>query len=271
MKASRKPPTVARSQAGFTLVEVTIILLVLVILSMILLPQIGNFNRLARKVKVMEDLGAICATMKKFFDEVMVSAVWENPGGGTQSPSGVRIGLVHGPGGPPADNNSATFHQVNSPDDPWSQTATGTAVALLNVDTDAPGTASTAVDFAVDRFEHHLMINDPFGDSSSDFFTRYKNTSELASANFFLSWKGPYFDTFTPDPWGTRYLSNVFALHTLSNPREYFTGAVVCYSVGPDQQVSTRFNQPMDSPDNLYGWQVGGDDIAVVLSAGGPF
>lgn len=271
MKASRKPRTVARSQAGFTLVEVTIILLVLVILSMILLPQIGNFNRLARKVKVMEDLGAICATMKKFFDEVMVSAVWENPGGGTETPSGIRIGLFHGPGEPPADNNDATFHQVNSPNDPWSQTATGAAVAVLNVDTDAPGTASTAVDFAADRFEHHLMINDPFADTSTDLFTRYKNVSELASADFFMSWKGPYFDTFTPDPWGTRYLSNVFGLHTLTNPYEYFTGAVVCYSAGPDQQVSTRFNQPMDSPDNLHGWQVGGDDIAVVLSAGGPF
>ena len=34
---------------GFTLVEVTIILLVLVILSTIMLPQLGNFNRLARR------------------------------------------------------------------------------------------------------------------------------------------------------------------------------------------------------------------------------
>ncbi len=267
---STKQPGV-RSQAGFTLVEVTIILLVLVIISMIMLSQLGNFNRLARKVKVYEDLGAICATLKKFLHEVTISAVWENPGGGSQAPSGVRIGLLHGPGDPPFDGNSNTFHQVNSPNDPWSQTGDGTTTVKLSVETDAPGLASTAVNFAVDRLENHLQVNDPFGDGSVGITTRYRNTSELASANFFLSWKGPYFDTITPDPWGDRYVANVFGLHSLSNPYEYFTGAVVCFSAGPDEQISTRFNQPMDDPDNSYGWQVGGDDIAVILSAGGPF
>ena len=53
-KGSRK--AYAR-EGGFTLVEVTIILLVLVILSTIMLPQLGNFNRLARRVKVSEDVG----------------------------------------------------------------------------------------------------------------------------------------------------------------------------------------------------------------------
>ena len=72
----------AMRQDGFTLVEVTIILLVLVILSTIMLPQLGNFNRLARFVKVKEDLGALCATMKKFLDEVMVRGPFEQPGGG---------------------------------------------------------------------------------------------------------------------------------------------------------------------------------------------
>ncbi len=48
------------AERGFTLVEVTIILMVLKILRTILLPQIGNFNRLARFVRVKEDLGAIC-------------------------------------------------------------------------------------------------------------------------------------------------------------------------------------------------------------------
>lgn len=258
-------------QTGFTLVEVTIILLVLVILSMIMLPQLGNFNRLARKVKVMEDLGAICATLKLFFDEVTVGAVWENPGGGTQQPSGARIGLLHGPGNPPADNTNASFHQVNSPDAPWSQTATGTAATVMSINTDAPGDASTAVEFSVDRFENHLMINDPFADHSTARTSRYRNIAELENADFFLSWKGPYFDAFTPDPWGSRYLSNVFGLHTVTDPTGYFSTAVLCYSAGPDRQVSTRFNQPMDSPLNSHGSISGGDDIAVVLSSGGPF
>lgn len=264
----------SRSQRGFTLVEVTIILLVLVILSMIMLPQIGNFNRLARKVKVMEDLGAICASLKKFFDEVLVGAVWENPGGGEAPASGERIGLLHGPGTVAADPNGAPFHNVLSPADPWSQTAQGSPGFLpITVNTDAPGMASTSVDFGVDRFENHLIVNDPFADGSTAFFTRYANTSELAVGHsaFYLSWKGPYFDTFTSDPWGGRYLSNVFSLHVVDPGTgvEYFTSAVVCYSAGPDHAVSTPFNQPMDEPP--YGWLTGGDDFAVVLSAGGPF
>jgi len=64
------------SQKGFTLVEVTIILLVLVILATIMLPQLGNFNRLARFVKVREDVGAICSVMKKMLDEVMLGTVY---------------------------------------------------------------------------------------------------------------------------------------------------------------------------------------------------
>ena len=88
-----------RRERGFTLVEVTIILLVLVILSGIMLPQLGNFNRLARYVKVKEDLGAICASLKKFIDEVMV-VPFGQPGGGIATPTD-PIGLLVGPGTPP--------------------------------------------------------------------------------------------------------------------------------------------------------------------------
>lgn len=274
MMASARSTRRTEPQSGFTLVEVTIILLVLVILSMIMLPQLGNFNRLARKVKVMEDLGAICASMKKFFDEVMVGAVWENPGGAQAPPSGTRIGLLHGPGAPAADPNGAGFHNVDAPGEPWSQTAVGSpGFQPYSIRTDAPGTAASAVTFGVDRFENHMQFNDPFADGSMAFSTRYKNTSEgaLGANAFFLSWKGPYFDTFTPDPWGGRYLSNVFALHSVyaGTGGEYFSSAVVCYSAGPDREVASAFNQPMDLEP--HGWLTGGDDTAVVLSAGGPF
>jgi hypothetical protein len=47
-------PQEIQNQRGFTLAAVTIILLVLVILSTIMLPQLGNFNRLARFVVVKE-------------------------------------------------------------------------------------------------------------------------------------------------------------------------------------------------------------------------
>ncbi|HJO03815.1 MAG TPA: type II secretion system protein [Acidobacteriota bacterium] len=68
------------SERGFTLVEVTVILLVLVILSTIMLPQIGGYNRLARFVRVKEDLGAICSVIKAMLDDVGEGAIFEEAG-----------------------------------------------------------------------------------------------------------------------------------------------------------------------------------------------
>ena len=45
---------------------------------------------------IKEDLGAICATMKKFLDEVVVPGPFEQPGGGVAPPEW-PIGLLVGP------------------------------------------------------------------------------------------------------------------------------------------------------------------------------
>lgn len=69
------------------------ILLVLVTLSMIMLPQLGNFNWLARYVVVKEDVAALCAPLKKFLDGVMLPGPFVAPGGTVQAPS-TPIGLL---------------------------------------------------------------------------------------------------------------------------------------------------------------------------------
>ncbi len=79
MSAMRNSIRRAKDGRGFTLIELTIILLVLVILSMIMLPQMGNFNRLARFVKVTEDLVVLCSQMKKMLDETFENAFWMDP------------------------------------------------------------------------------------------------------------------------------------------------------------------------------------------------
>jgi hypothetical protein len=63
-------------QAGFTLVEVAGILLALGILVAVLVPNIGRFNSLARSVRVREDLGAICSSLKVMLDDLGLSAFW---------------------------------------------------------------------------------------------------------------------------------------------------------------------------------------------------
>ena len=63
------------NQRGFTLVEVTIILLVLVILSTIMLPQLVNFNRLSRLVTVRQDTATLCSRVHKMLDQGSLGAV----------------------------------------------------------------------------------------------------------------------------------------------------------------------------------------------------
>ena len=273
-----------RDKRGFTLIEVTIILLVLVTLGMIILPQLGNFNLMARKVKVKEDLGALCASFKVFLDQVQLSGPYLYPGGGFEQPRD-PVGLLVGPGEPPHDTGRVIHTDVHTPF-PWNSAPsahTGLGYQLA-VATDV---SRTVVNFAVDRLENHLQLNGPYsrtlvGDSTA----RYVNTLENPGmAGDFFGWRGPYFDLITPDPWGTRYAINTFALHkphnayvvpatSLTNKGhggrrgDIFSTAVVCYSAGADRYAHTAFNQPMNVWP--FGWTTGGDDIAVVLSSMGP-
>ena len=81
-----------------------------------------------------------------------------------------------------------------------------------------------------------------------------------------FAWRGPYIsDEILPDPWGNRYMANVFGLYNPpgAGPRDRYATAVVCYSAGPDGAVDTDFNQPL-------GWRTGDDDLTALLHAGGP-
>ncbi len=262
MKARRKRVAADR---GFTLVEVTIILLVLVILSSIMLPQLGNFNRLARRVKVSEDVGALCASIKKWLDEVMLGGPYVRPGGGVDDPR-EPIGLLVGPGSSPTISTAIFGLAPRTSSDVWD--AAVIAQNAFNVETD--GVLHSPVEFDTDLLFNHLQVNNPQG-LSIDFRGRYKNVIELPSVGSWFGWRGPYFNELTADPWGTRYSVNTFGLH--SGPSgavdDIFTTAVVCISFGPDKAASTLANQPIDLEP--YGFIVGGDDVVAVLSGVGPF
>jgi type II secretory pathway pseudopilin PulG len=258
-----------RNQSGFTLVEVTIILLVLVILSSIMLPQLGNYNRLARYVKAREDVGALCASLKKMLDEVMLNHVALDPkhnGGWSMKP----VGLLVGPGSTPEEGSK--FNGKGTP---------GNGHWLLEPGDQFEETYDIGYDkerFYVDRLENHLQQNMPGSGYFSYGTNPYKNpldNPERWAAGAFFGWRGPYFDELTADPWGNRYAINTFALY--KNPEsagndEIFTSAVVCYSAGPDSGIDTTFNQPMNDrdKDGFYGWRFMDDDIGAILSAGGP-
>lgn len=232
-----------RCQRGFTLIEVTIILSVLVTLSAIMLPQLGNFNRLARYVQVREDLGAICSVLEAMLADVGsrgVHAAWR--GGGRRDDP---IGLLVSSGQAPDGSDEAR---------PWRRPVGAT----FSVATDGGGREP---EFHVDTLSNHLVFNTPLGDGGRRWPTALDSERGLAAR---FQWRGPYLDEVASDPWGNRYMVNVFALHAPAEggPFDHYGSGVVCLSAGPDGRVSTAFNQPV-------GWRTEGDDMTALLNAGG--
>ncbi len=249
----------ARAEHGFTLIEVTIILLVLVILSTIILPQLGNYNRLSRFVKVTEDLVVYCSGMKKMLDEVMGNAFWEDPRDREWG-----IGLLFTDGrvprlSPMVEGMDPTAVNWLIPD---------VGGELDPIYTDSPDQVEGF--FAADHFMNHFQMNNPLGDYD---FQHYLSVREVTQEWFAFGWHGPYFNNLLPDPWGQRYAANVFALHAVDG--NIYTSAVVVLSAGPYGIIDTKFDMYYKTilkwGDRGPGYELGTDDQACVLSAGGPF
>ena len=271
MLANDKGP---RSERGFTLVEVTIILLVLVILSTIMLPQLGNFNRLARVVVVYEDVGAICASLKKFLDEVMLPGPFGRPGGYLGTPS-EPTGLLFGPGSIPAISGTLLSPAYNTASGVTNQIWNEAQDAEFNVQPDGAGGGGGAVTFYADNLNYHLQVNAPRPPNAGTVFDRYKTVIDHPAVGWFWGWRGPYFNEVNSDPWGTRYSVNTFGLHSgnSGDVDDVFWTAVICISFGPNKTANTEPNMPGDfvNPGVAPDYAIGGDDVAAILSAAGPF
>lgn len=258
-----------RKEAGFTLVEVTVILLVLVILSSILLVQIGGFNRQARYAKVKEDIGAICTAIAAYLTDIGESSFWNHGWGDPDTPDRTwPVGLLVGDGDTPDANSFGNVHNAEL----WR----GVTGSYFSVESDFH---FDTFRFTIDTLANHLIHNtpqdEPFqgartpaamidGDTSSNIAGGLRFDPPSGQGfNSMFAWRGPYInDAVGPDPWGNRYMANVFALyHPQGEDSDGFASAVVCYSAGADEEIDTSFNQP-------GGWVTGDDDHAALVSAG---
>ncbi|NKB89598.1 MAG: hypothetical protein GKS06_15385 [Acidobacteria bacterium] len=266
----RPTPRQRPGQEGFTLVEVTIILLVLVILSTILLPNLGGFNRLARYARVKEDLGALCSAISRYVVDTGELAFWQwggRDGGGSNADTPDRtspVGLLIGDGDTPELGGSVEGENWQLP-----------TIEAFAESTDFAG---LSVQFRVDTFGNHLIHNTPLGNGTAAHRTPADMVNGGTSAgipggllfdpssgqgfNSLFAWRGPYIsDAVDPDPWGNRYMANVFAMHVpADSASDGFSSAVVCMSAGPDEAIDTDFNQP-------GGWFTGDDDFVALASA----
>jgi hypothetical protein len=243
---------------GLSLVEVTIMLFVLMLLTGVLAPSIMDFVRDAQWVKVKEDCEAIGVSVARLARDVGPCLKFNGTGACTKA-NRVDILYSDGPDVTPADmagDATANFYG-------------GAATATdLNWHKD---------DSRGDSMEHQFVDNGAGPDypAPGDL-----NNSGTPGPSFGLGWRGAYLSPpIGPDPWGHRYLVNsVFlavavdagsasaAMSTVqtTNPppsKPGWSNDTFCISPGPNGQYETAFGG-----NATHGVYRRGDDFIYIVS-----
>ena len=243
---------------GLSLVEVTIMLLVLMLLTGVLAPSIFDFVKDAQGVKVKEDCEAIGVSVARLARDVGPCLKFDGTGACTKT-NRVDVLYSDGPDVTPADmagDATANFYG-------------GAATATdLNWHKD---------DSRGDSMEHQFVDN---GTGPN-----YPSPADLNSANtpgpsFGLGWRGAYLSPpIGPDPWGHRYLVNSVFLAmavdagtgsaaasaspqtiVVPTPRSW-SNDTFCISPGPNGQYETAFGG-----NATHGVYRRGDDFIYIIS-----
>jgi hypothetical protein len=245
-----------RRQAGLSLVEVTIMLLVLMLLTSVLAPSIFDYVKDAQWVKVKEDCEAIGVSVARMMRDVPSCFRLNGAGGCTV---GNRVDLLYSDG---------TASGVILP---GSQAATPYTLAGANAA--SVGTWDTTLVANIGSMESHFTRNNMPGGS-------YPTPSILFPATFpvgplfGLGWRGGYLSApIGPDPWGNAYMVNTMFLTTALDAISGFPveGAnatiwdrdVFCISSGPDRRFETYFGGCIST--TFFGTCRQGDDWTFII------
>jgi type II secretory pathway pseudopilin PulG len=230
--------TSLKSELGMSLVEATIILMVLAILTSVLAPSIGDYVNDARQTKAKEDIEALGTSIMRMLRDT--GKPFPQIAVGTDYTHDNRVDLL-----------------VTEGNIPSITAATGTAleadagdylvVAALDWD---DTTAQAGVELAAD----HLVTN----------ATGYTGVTFPATGGPKpgLGWRGGYLSATGPDPWGNRYGCTTVWLNPGSDNTTTGKGTnkdTFCLTSGADGNVDT------DMDGNNTGVVVGGDDLIYVL------
>jgi type II secretory pathway pseudopilin PulG len=227
-----------KGEKGFTLLEVTIILLVLVILGSILLPVAERYIDLARIARVREDVQML-ASLVELYKVDMCDSGFRVDGDNPSVLGANRVDMLVGSIGDTPD-----WGTLASPNDFWKKSG------------------PDASQF-VDTIDNQLILGDPFGPApdTHDPYPRGGSNPQVCG------WRGPYMTgPVLQDPWGNRYMINVAFLAPYdSGIRTYSVGSsanwakanVFVLSAGPDEIVETPFV-------NYTGAPTGDDQIALI-------
>lgn len=192
-----------RGARGITLIEITIVLAVMAILTAATAPIAARTVDRARQTRALDDAKAIRTALLAFLSEL---PAYQGPKVDGTSSASTAIQLLVSDGDTPVIDPAG--------DARWDDAV------------DSVGGGTLIVDF----IENHLVQNEPFDDPTK----AYPIT--VPGGNI---WRGAYLSApVDPDPWGNRYAVNVQFLQGTATARK---NDVVVLSAGPDESVDSLF------------------------------
>jgi len=241
-----------RGQKGLSLVEVTIILLVLMLLTGVLAPSITDFVNDARWVKVKEDCEAVGVSVSRLVRDVGPCLKF-NGVAACDEANRVDILYSDGPDVTPADVVAVDYSNGNlSP-------------SAINWDNDTDPLVG-------DHMEDQFAANAPLYPTP---LQNYPPPSYPVGPLFGTGWRGGYLTPpIGPDPWGRRYLVNSAflgvatdssALAEEGSTQRWWERDVFCLSAGPNGQYETYFGGCLTD----HGTCRAGDDFVYIIAGSG--
>ena len=239
-----------KGQKGLSLVEVTIMLLVLMLLTSVLAPSMWDFIHDAQWVKVKEDCEAIGISFTRLTRDIgpclrtTSASVCDNAH---------RVDVLYSLG-----DTTLNIDLVQAP----ALSGFGSYMTTTNwIDS---GTNT-------DTMESQFVTNNP---GYATPYTNYSTQGVPVGPLFGTGWRGAYLSPpIGPDPWGSKYLVNSgfnattidtsSAIHE-GNKQWWWERDVICLTPGPNKVIETPFAGSTNS-----GTQRNADDFVFVISGSG--
>jgi type II secretory pathway pseudopilin PulG len=241
-----------KGQQGLSLIEVTIMLLVLMLLTGVLAPSIFDFVNDAKWVKVKEDCEAIGVTVARMNRDLGPCLKFN---GTAPCDEANRVDILY------SDGPDVTSGDVV----PGPYTNSNITPAAINWDNDSDALVG-------DHMEDQFDTNAPLYNTPSQ---NYPAPSYPVGPLYNIGWRGGYLSSpIGPDPWGKRYLVNsVFlgaAVDSTSTTEEgvynrWWERDVFCISPGPNGLYETYFGGCTTD----HGTCRQGDDFIYIIQGSG--
>lgn len=247
-----------KGQAGLSLVEATIILLVLMMLTGVLAPSIFDYVHDAQLVLVKEDCEAIGVSMARLVRDVGPCPMKVFAANGCKYNN--KIEIMESLGTMPTIDTTLAF--------PF----TGDGAAGVTI-TQWDAEQGPFLGVNRDTLENQLILNTPLYPVPGTIQWQFM------MPKFGLGWRGAYLEgPIEPDPWGRKFLVNTAFLSVAYNeacggggctgqgqPRGGWNYDVFCLSAGPNGVIQTPYAGDGTGGTVMFGTLRGGDDITYTI------